>query len=303
MIGRCSTKTRSPANSVRVVVSSTVRSQSVCAGGQACKFERPSAEIERHTIGDGQGRRNEFHLVDELVANDPAKRLEIEFAAHRQGSRQIAVADKGRAKPVEGRVAEDVIRMLMRVDDIEDRLLGAGADGGEQPLADRHAAAGVDDGHALVADHEADIGDVAQVLFAHQGDFAGMDEHARRDFLDRQGGESLAAARALREKARVAMRAPMSQRMFQSEISQPSIAAGAEAEQRSIGPPQCATGDRRRAMRQVSSRGLLQSRSRLSTSAIIDSRNKTANSGGRTVCVRTRGSNPRWALVGRPASR
>ena len=52
MIGRCFTKTRSPANSVFVVVSRTVRSQSVCAGGQACKFESPSAEIERHAIGD-----------------------------------------------------------------------------------------------------------------------------------------------------------------------------------------------------------------------------------------------------------
>ena len=56
------------------------------------------------------------------------------------------------------------------------------------------------DRHALVADHEADIGDVAQILFAHQGDFAGMDEHARRDFLDWQRGESLAAERALRRE-------------------------------------------------------------------------------------------------------
>ena len=141
-----------------------------------------------------------LHLADELVANDPAKRLEIEFAAHRQGSRQIVVADKGRPDPVESGVAEDVIRMLMGVDDIEDGLIRLGADGGEQPLADRHAAAGVDDGHALVADHEADIGDIAQILFAHQGDFAGMDEHARRDFLDCQRRESLAAQRAWRRE-------------------------------------------------------------------------------------------------------
>ena len=75
-----------------------------------------------------------------------------------------------------------------------------GADRGEQPLADRHAAAGVDDGHALVADHEADIGDVAEVLFAHERDLALMDEHARRDFLDGQGSDRLAAKGALRRE-------------------------------------------------------------------------------------------------------
>ena len=75
-----------------------------------------------------------LHLVDELVANDPAKRLEIEFAAHRQGSRQIVVPDEGRPEPVEGRVAEHMIRVLMRIDDIEDGLVGVRADGGEQAL-------------------------------------------------------------------------------------------------------------------------------------------------------------------------
>ena len=197
MIGRCPTKTRSPANSVRVVVSNTVRSQSVCAVGQACNSRvfPPRSSVRRSATVKVGGMSS--HLVDELVANDPAKRLEIELAAHRQGSRKIAVADKCRPEPVKSGVAEDVIRMHMRIDDIEDRLVGVGADSGKQPLADRQAAAGVDDGHSLVADHEADIGDIAQVLFAHQGDFAGMDEHARRYFLDRQGRESIPTGRAL----------------------------------------------------------------------------------------------------------
>ena len=90
--------------------------------------------------------------------------------------------------------------MLMRIDDIEDGLIRLGADGGKQPLADQHAAAGVDDGDALVADHEADIGDIAQVLFAHESDFAGVGEHARRDFLDWQRGQSFAAQRAWRRE-------------------------------------------------------------------------------------------------------
>ena len=86
------------------------------------QFQDPSSEIERQAIGDGQGRRNNPDLVDELVANDPAIRLEIECAAHRQGSRQVAVADIRRPEPVEGRIAEDVIGMLMGIDDVEDRL-------------------------------------------------------------------------------------------------------------------------------------------------------------------------------------
>ncbi len=108
------------------------------------------------------------------------------------------MADEGRSEPLEGRVAENVIRVLVGVDDIEDRLLRAGADGGEESLADRHAAAGVDDSDALVADNEADIGDVAEVLFGHERDFALMNEHARRDFLNRKRRGRFAAEGALR---------------------------------------------------------------------------------------------------------
>ena len=194
MIGRCSTKTRSPAKRPRGRVEDGEVAVRV-RRRPSLQLQRPPAKIQRQTISYGQGRRNESHLVDELVANDPPKRLQVEFAAHRQRSWQIVVADKSRAKPIKGGVAKDVIGMLMRIDDIEDGLARASADGGEQPLADRHAAAGVDDRHALVTDHEADIGDIAKVLFAHQGDFAGMDEHARRDFVDCQRGQSFVAQR------------------------------------------------------------------------------------------------------------
>ena len=161
-----------------------------------------------------------FDLIDELVADDPAKRLEIEFAPHRKGSRQIVVADIGLSEALEGRVAEDVIGMFVRVDDIEDRLVRAGADRRQQSPADRHAAARIDDGHAVVADHETDVGDVAEVLFAHERDFALMDEDARRDFLHRQGGRTAPQNAPCGENARMATRrAPMSQRMFQFCIS------------------------------------------------------------------------------------
>src|SRR5580700_11854352 len=77
------------------------------------QFQSSSAKIQRQMIGHGQSRRNESHLVDKLVANDPAKRLEVEFAAHRQGSRQIVMADKGRSDTIKGGIAKNVIGVLM----------------------------------------------------------------------------------------------------------------------------------------------------------------------------------------------
>ena len=183
----------------------------------SAQFEDPSPQIERQAVRDGQGRRNDPDLVDKLVADDPAVRLEIECAAHRQGSRQVAVADERRPEPVEGRIAEDVIGMLMGIDHIEDGLRRARTNGSEQSLADRHAAAGVDDGYALVADHETNIGDVAQVLFAHERDLAHVHEHARRNFLNRQGRERLAAGTRIagRMRERAITRAPSGKRILQ----------------------------------------------------------------------------------------
>src|SRR5208283_5007666 len=106
------------------------------------------------------------------------------------------MADESGAEPLEGDVAEYVIRVLVRVDHKENRLVRSGAYRGEQPLAHWRAAARVDDGHALLADDEADIGDVAFILLAHKGDRAGMGVNAWRDLLDRQGSESLSAGRA-----------------------------------------------------------------------------------------------------------
>ncbi len=190
------------------------------------QFEGPPAEIERQTIAHGQGWRNEFHLVDELVADDPAKRLEVEFAAHRQGSRQIVVADKGRANSIKGGVAKDVIRMLVGIDDIEDGFVSASADGGEQPLADRHAAAGVDDRHTLVADHEADIGDIARFSSLIKAiSPVWTNTPGATSWTGNGDGVSAAGCALATEKARMAMRAPMSQRMFQFDISESSIPA------------------------------------------------------------------------------
>ena len=110
------------------------------------------------------------------------------------------MAHKSRPERIKSRVPEDVIRVLVCIDDIEDRFVGSGSDGGQQTPPNRHAAAGVNDGHPLFADDEADIGDIAQVLLTHQGDLPHVGEHAGREFLDRQGRDGLAAKGALRRE-------------------------------------------------------------------------------------------------------
>src|SRR6185437_9351278 len=65
------------------------------------QFKRPSAQVERHAVGDSEGGGNDLDLIDQLVADDPAKRLEIELAAHGERPGKIAVADKGRPQALE----------------------------------------------------------------------------------------------------------------------------------------------------------------------------------------------------------
>src|SRR6185437_10132348 len=160
-----------------------VRSQSVCAGGQAFSVNwRPprSSDIVSETSG---------------VAEDRAELLEIERAAGGERARQVLVADEDGAEAC--RIAENVIGMFMRVDDIENRLVGEVADGGEETPADRDAAAGVDDGDAARANHQADVGDVALVDRVGVRDGALMGVNAGRDLLQckivaRRGGRLLA---------------------------------------------------------------------------------------------------------------
>ena len=74
----------------------------------------------------------------------------------------------------------------MRVDDIPDRFVGPGANGGQELPSFANAAAGIDHGDRIRADDKADIGDRALVLARHQGDRADVDEDTRRDFRDGQ---------------------------------------------------------------------------------------------------------------------
>jgi hypothetical protein len=82
-----------------------------------------------------------------------------------------------------GRGAEDMIGMAMRVNDIKNRLVvRPGANGGAQFLPCGQVSARVDDSDAIAADDEAAIADLFRILLVGQGNDAGKDVTARRDF-------------------------------------------------------------------------------------------------------------------------
>ena len=96
------------------------------------------------------------------------------------------MSDEDRTGFRKGSIAKHVIRMAVGIDDIADRLVGPGANGGKQLLSFLDAAAGVDHGDRVVTDDESDIGDGSLVLARHQRDIADVDEEARCDLRDGQ---------------------------------------------------------------------------------------------------------------------
>src|SRR5215217_6295302 len=93
------------------------------------QHEGPSSEIQLERVGDERCRRYYAYLVDQLVAHGPTKCIEIELSARGECAWQVRVADKNRSVLHESGVTEDMIGMAVRVDDIADRLAGAGANG------------------------------------------------------------------------------------------------------------------------------------------------------------------------------
>ncbi len=96
------------------------------------------------------------------------------------------MADESRARLNKGCIAEQVIRMLMRIDDVADRLGTYLPQRGEERAALDETAAGVDDGDRIVADDGAEIGDVAFVLPVHERHLALMRIDAGSDLLQRE---------------------------------------------------------------------------------------------------------------------
>ena len=137
----------------------------------------PAAQVERGLVIDQQGRRDDFDLGDGRGAKLLAERAQIVSPALRQLGRQVVVSDKGHIRNHalrKGSVAKHMVRMLMGVDHVTDRLVGDAANGQQQALPDADAATGVDHGDGVASDDDAKIGDVALVLGRGHGDLPEM---------------------------------------------------------------------------------------------------------------------------------
>src|SRR5678815_1701815 len=124
-----------------------IRDRYKTGGNESRTCSRPLREAS-NSIND---------LVDQLIAHRSSEAVEIELAAGGQRPGQVLVADEHGAVAGERGVSEDVIGMAVGIDDIADRPVGAGANGGEQALALANAAARVDHRDRAFADDETDI--------------------------------------------------------------------------------------------------------------------------------------------------
>src|SRR5205823_5698553 len=96
--------------------------------------------------------RHNADLVDQLIAHGTAKCVEIESSACGQRTWQVRVTDKGRALPHESAVAEEMIGMAVRIDDVADRLAGPGTNGCHQLPPFTNAAPRIDHGDCILSD-------------------------------------------------------------------------------------------------------------------------------------------------------
>jgi hypothetical protein len=155
-------------------------------GRPRLQHEGPSSEIQLERARHKQRRRHDADLVDQLIAHGPAKCIEIELSARGERAWQVRVADKNRSVLHESGVTEDMIGMAVRVDDVADRLAGAGANGCHQLPSLADAATRIDHGDRILADDETNIGNCAVVVACHQCGLAVVHEDAIRNRADGQ---------------------------------------------------------------------------------------------------------------------
>src|SRR5258708_6716874 len=79
------------------------------------------AEIKLHLVVDDKRGRHNLHFVDQCIAEQSTKGLQVKLSSCRQRTRQIPVPDKDRPLASECGVAKQMIRMNMRVDDVANR--------------------------------------------------------------------------------------------------------------------------------------------------------------------------------------
>ena len=91
------------------------------------------------------------------------------------------MSDKDGVVLRESRIAEEMVGMNVRVNDVTNRLRRYLAERSEETRALARAAAGVDHGDRVVADNKPNIGGVALIGRAHHVDIADVNINAWRD--------------------------------------------------------------------------------------------------------------------------
>ena len=144
--GMWSMKTRSPANSVPVVSSKTVRSLSVCAAGQARSgafVRRDRASARRPPEASAARSSPRPRAPRRAAAGSPR----CSAPRSRPAPPAAAPSRQRSERAHEGGVPENVVGVHVGVDDVADRLVGLCMHGGGKRLSLRDAAAGVDHRH------------------------------------------------------------------------------------------------------------------------------------------------------------
>ena len=103
--------------------------------------------------------------------SDSRKGSQVEIGVRGKLGRQVVMAYKHGPGRERG-IAEDVIGMFVRVDDVADGPIGDCTDGSQQRASNFDAATGIDDRNRIPPDNNAEVSDVAVVHPCGRADFA-----------------------------------------------------------------------------------------------------------------------------------
>ena len=143
--------------------------------------ERAAAEIEGEGLLDAERRQDHLDALEGFVAEHLPASGEIAVGPRGEPARELVMPDKGGIILLEGRIAEYMVGMHMRVDHVFDRLVGYRADGVPELAPGDGATQGVDYRDGLIAHDEARIGHVPAIFRRLQLVAALMHQNARRD--------------------------------------------------------------------------------------------------------------------------
>ena len=166
-------------------------------GGQN---ENAAAEVDPGLVGDFN-RRGDDAGPFERPADETLERIEVEGAAQRQRTGELAVSRERDAVFIESDAAEDMVGVRVGGDHVGNGPVGQRLDACAQAPTELGAAAGVDDRDRMRSDYHPRVADRTQVQRARILVRSRVDVDPLGDFLEREGLDG-AGSRAERERGR-----------------------------------------------------------------------------------------------------